>query len=110
MRKWLAGLFFLLVGAIPALAEDLKLEPWQEKAIKLVKKEKKIIDARWSMAGILWVSMKDDGSRRDGYAEYLCMVLNNAGKPKGRIIVISIFDHAAMQRGDLRKIGRAGCM
>jgi hypothetical protein len=51
-----------------------------EKALSEIRKEKKVIEAIVTDANVLYVSVKDDGTKRNGYAEYLCQILkeNNA--------------------------------
>lgn len=44
-----------------------------------VLKEPKVLDAIITEANVLYVSVKDDGTRRDGYADYLCQVLKENG-------------------------------
>jgi hypothetical protein len=54
--------------------------------------------------------MRDDGSRRDGFAEYLCLVLHEHGMPKGDLVVIHIWDAAALARNEMREIGKFDCL
>ena len=51
-----------------------------EQALKVIREESKIFEAMITDADVLYVSVADDGTRRDGYASYLCEVLreNNA--------------------------------
>lgn len=46
-------------------------------AMAEIRAERSIIAASWGpyKGASLYVAVKDDGSRRDGYAEYLCMIL-----------------------------------
>lgn len=48
-------------------------------AMKEIRAEKKVIDATWGpiKGPSLFVAVKDDGSRRDGFAQYLCLVLKD---------------------------------
>lgn len=46
-----------------------------EKALAAIRQEKKVAEAIISDANVLYVSVKDDGTRRNGYAEYLCQIL-----------------------------------
>lgn len=50
-----------------------------EKALTEIRKEKKVAEAIITDANVLYVSVKDDGTRRDGYAEYLCQILKENG-------------------------------
>jgi hypothetical protein len=46
-----------------------------KKALEEIKKEPKITEAFINDANVLYVSVADDGTRRDGYAQYLCGIL-----------------------------------
>ena len=92
-----------------AVAEDAP-QPWQAKALKTVKQEKKVIDARWRSAesNMLWVAVQPDGSNRDGFAQYLCMIFNKAGAPEGELKTVWIYDPASFEDGG-KQIGMAAC-
>lgn len=49
--------------------------PNNQKALAEIKKEPKITEAIITDANVLYVSVVDDGTKRDGYAQYLCQVL-----------------------------------
>ena len=51
----------------------------------LIKKEPKVKEAIITEANVLYVSVIDDGTRRDGYASYLCEILREK-KAKAQII------------------------
>lgn len=103
--------YWMLAAAIgfasPAVAE----EPWMTRALGLLKAEPKIAESLFNQDSprSLWVSVEDDGTRRDGYAEYLCLVLYDAGMPIGGYTVIHVYDAAAMAAGESREIGRFDC-
>lgn len=105
MPKAILAAIALLTMVLPAQATDT----WRDKAIALIKKEKKVQDAIWSAPGSLWVAVADDGSTRDGYASYICLLTSDAGRPTGQSFVISIMDHRAMRRSEIRKLGTAVC-
>ena len=50
--------------------------PNNQKALAEIKKEAKIAEAIITDANVLYVSVKNDGTRQDGYAQYLCEVLS----------------------------------
>jgi aspartokinase len=50
-----------------------------DKALIEIRKEKKVKEAIITEANVLYVSVVDDGTRRDGYAEYLCQILKENG-------------------------------
>lgn len=105
MKKF-ALIVALLMGTA-ANADDLL--PWQETAVELAREEGKVMDAMWSQSISFWVIMADDGTRRDGYASYLCLVLNQAGRPQGEFVSISVWDAATAGTNSPRKIGQAMC-
>lgn len=105
MKNWM---FIALVClASPAAAEP----PWMTKALGLLRTEPKIVESLFNQDSprSLWVSVEDDGTRRDGYAEYLCLVLYDAEMPVGGYTVIHVYDAAAMTAGESREIGRFDC-
>lgn len=103
-------------GLVISAAAAEKLKPWQEKALKLVKQEKRVLDAFWRMPSrnVLYVAMQPDGGRKDGFAEYLCMLLADAGAPKGQMKMVQIYDPATFRAyrektGSGRSMGMAAC-
>ncbi|SNY91430.1 hypothetical protein SAMN04515647_1651 [Cohaesibacter sp. ES.047] len=87
-----------------------ELAQWQQDALKLIKSEKKVIDARWKdpVVNAMHVTMASDGTRKDGYAEYLCMLFPDVGAPKD-LKTITIYDDAAYKAGGVQSIGMAAC-
>lgn len=102
------AVLFTIVAASTGFAADLA--PWQTKALKLVKAEKTVVDAKWRMAdqNVLWVAMQPDGSSRDGFAQYLCMTLNDAGAPTGTLKTIFVYDPESFKSSG-RQMGMAAC-
>jgi hypothetical protein len=101
MRGLITGAAMLLSTAAHA--------GWQEKAIQEIKAEPKVVEASFQNGGrVLWVSMQDDGSTRDGFATYLCLLLAGAGRPDDQGVTVRILDAAAM-RDELRQIGEGRC-
>ena len=47
-----------------------------DELIDRVKRERKVIDAFVTSADVLYVSVISDGTRRDGYASYLCDLIS----------------------------------
>jgi len=85
--------------------------PWMEKAVGELRKEKKIVEVMFpnGLSTSLWISVRDDGSRRDGYAEYACLILIQSEMPMKKFTVIHIWDAAAMSRGEQKELGRYEC-
>lgn len=82
---------------------------WRQTAVDQLSEERAVVEAYWSQNMSLWVSVVDDGSRRDGLAQYVCLVLPGAGKPKDTFIVVTIWDHVQALRGELVELGKAEC-
>ncbi len=58
------------------------------KALKAILAEPKVKDGVITDAGVLYASVLDDGTRRDGYAEYLCLVLKDYKTSVTRVKVV----------------------
>lgn len=58
---------------------SISKEDVNEKALNEIRKEEKVEEAIITDENVLYVSVKDDGTRRDGYAEYLCQILKENG-------------------------------
>jgi len=86
-------------------------EIWKLKALKEVRKEKSVVEAMFpeNANSSFWVSMRDDGSRRDGFAEYICLVLKDNGMPSAEFIVIRVWDSNRLANDQLHEIGRNEC-
>jgi hypothetical protein len=69
-----AILFFVSCGdSTPA--EKPQDNPNNKSALEEIRKEKAITESFINDANVLYVSVADDGTRRDGYAMYLCNIL-----------------------------------
>ena len=108
-------IFALLIAVtFAAQANSEELKPWQAKALNMVKAEKKVMDARWKSPGanMLHVSMKSDGSSRNGFAQYLCMLFKDAGGPDD-LKSVYIYDPATYEAykngGSGSDMGLAAC-
>lgn len=100
-----AALAFAFI--LPAAAD----EPWWPQAIKTLLEGNKrtIVEAMFTGTSSLWVSVRDDGSNRDGFAEYVCLEIMDAGMEVGDFYVIHIWDAAQMAREKLVELGRDEC-
>ena len=49
--------------------------PENKAALEEIKKEPKVKEALLTDADVLYISVDDDGTKRDGYASYICEVL-----------------------------------
>lgn len=59
-----------------------------DKALDAILAEPKVKDAVIIDADVLYASVMDDGTRRDGYAEYLCQVLGDYKTTVKRVKVV----------------------
>lgn len=63
-----------------AFASEESEDPTKNKenitALEEIKKEPKVKEAIITDANVLYVSVDDDGTNRNGFAEYLCEILN----------------------------------
>lgn len=104
----LVSLLVLAVLTTAALAQ----EDWRQKSLDAIAaNDPTVIEAIFpnDAPNSFWASMRDDGSRRDGFAEYLCLILHQHGMPKGDLVVIRIWDADVMARGEMRELGRFDC-
>ena len=60
----------------------------RDKALDAVIAEPKVKDAVITDADVLYASVLDDGTRRDGYAEYLCQLLGDYKTTVKRVKVV----------------------
>lgn len=78
MKATLAPLFIVSIIFVAACGQVEKPQDNanNKKALEEIKKESKVTGAIIPDANVLYVSIKDDGSRGDGYAQYLCSILS----------------------------------
>jgi hypothetical protein len=103
--------YWMLTAAVSIASPVVAEEPWMTKALGLLKVEPKVVESPFNQDSphSLWVSVDDDGTRRDGYAQYLCLVLYDAWMPVGGYTVVHVYDAAAIAAGENREIGRFDC-
>ncbi len=71
MKKLALGLFLACLGGAESFAD-------QQSAMTALRNEPTIKDFAWKGPS-LWIGVLDDGSRRDGYAQYVCTLLAEHG-------------------------------
>ncbi len=94
MRAALAlGATALALACTAAQAQQPPLSPGQEAVLRQFKSpaEKKAKDALWTSQSMFKVGVIDDGTRRDGYAGYVCEVIADHGL-SGRGISVQVID------------------
>lgn len=103
-----AGCLAFAMFASPAMAQD----NWRTNTLDAIAADDpSVVEAMFpeDAPHSFWVSMRDDGTRRDGFAEYLCLVLHQHGMPKEDLVVIRVWDAAEMARGQMKELGRFDC-
>ena len=85
---------YLVVGTILLHSCGEVESPMENKgniqALDEIKKEPKIHEAFINDANVLYVSVDDDGSNRDGYAQYLCEILKEKKASCSMVKVIKV--------------------
>ncbi|DAB39946.1 MAG TPA: hypothetical protein CFH81_06945 [Sulfurovum sp. UBA12169] len=72
-------------------------------------KEKIVQDAIWNGDRYFYVAVYDDGSNRNGYAEYVCQVAYEKGL-RGEKIYVKVVDYTkVLQNQGFVKLGEAFC-
>lgn len=54
-----------------------------------VRNEPKVIEAIITDAKVLYVSVRDDGTRRTGYAEYICMIAKSSFVERVKVVKVN---------------------
>lgn len=65
-------------------------EPNNKLALEEISKEPKVKEAIITDANVLYVSVEDDGTNRDGYAGYLCEVLREKKATTNWVKVVKV--------------------
>lgn len=80
-------------------------------ALEEIKKEQKITEAFINDANVLYVSVADDGTKRDGYAMYLCNVLaeHNATTKMVKVMKTGSIGDANATNAYGVQLGEASC-
>jgi len=90
-------------------AETFSTQHEQVKKRFQSKEEKTSKDAIWTARDIFKVGVINDGTRRDGYAQYVCEVLYDYGF-KGQKIWVQVIDIVKLKNnGDWVKLGESHC-
>lgn len=72
--------------------------------------EPTVLDATWTADKIFKIGVKDDGSRRDGFAEYACIEINNQFNAKEQGVWVQVIDYnKLMKTNEWVKLGEAHC-
>lgn len=107
--------YFLCKSQLPGQSNDNTQRSEQvienNKALETIKAEPKVKDAVITEADVLYASVLDDGTRRDGYAEYLCQVLDDFKTTVKRVKVVKYnsFDDSDRDNAYGVLLGEATC-
>lgn len=78
--------------------------------LRAMGEEPKVKDSLVTDTGALYIGVMDDGTNRNGYAEYVCMVANDFAQPPERDRLVKIIDIAAVARNEgFKELGRHWC-
>lgn len=85
---------FALGCSSEATTTTTETSPANEEVLAAMMAEPKIKDAYINDANVLYVQVADDGTKRDGYAEYLCQVAKDKGVSlfKVRVMKVNTFN------------------
>ena len=112
MKKELVTIAFaaiLSAVAFQANAESYSAQHEQVKKLFQSNEEKAAKDATWTARDIFKVGVINTGTRMDGYADYVCMVLYDYGF-KGKKVWVQVIDIVKLTRnGDWVKLGESRC-
>jgi len=81
----------------------------KKQILKLVKDEGRVKDAIWMDSGFLYVGMYDDKTNRNGFAEYLCLKIQDKVKLKNKLFIKIVDYKNVLQNKGFREIGNAIC-
>lgn len=99
----------LSIVVLQANAETYSAQHEKVKKLFQSNEEKTAKDAVWTSGDIFKVGVINDGSRRDGYADYVCQVLYDYGF-KGKKVWVQVIDIVKLTRnGDWVKLGESHC-
>ena len=96
----------------PSATDNSITQAEKEKIVNYFKSDKEptVKDATWKTDSSFSVGVIDDGTNRDGFAEYVCQVLNNDFDIKGKRVFVSVIDIAKLNsEGKWINLGIANC-
>ena len=100
----------LLVMLFSSQAVSTAIQSQMDAAIAEIRGEDSVFDSQW--AGdenlVMRLSVFDNGTRRDGYAGYICMLLAGHGITDVRVSVVDVVNKMSRELGvaDCRHLSR----
>jgi len=79
---------YLFEGSNDSTLSGTKSSQGNEDALKEIRKEAKVKEAFITEPGVLYASVLDDGTNRNGYASYLCEILREKNAKATRVKVV----------------------
>ncbi len=75
-----------------------------DRALHDVVAEEVVFDATWkdTTVPVIYVRIFDNGTRRDGYAGYICMIIAESGINGGRVSLIDVVGSGEKELGSAR--------
>jgi hypothetical protein len=102
-------LAFLVFCSAPTIAETYSANHENVKKLFQSNEEKTAKDAVWTANNIFKVGVISDGTNRNGYAQYVCSVLDDYGF-NGKGIWVQIIDIVKLtNNGKWEKLGESRC-
>ncbi|MCU4419879.1 hypothetical protein [Acinetobacter lwoffii] len=105
MKKFI--LLALVVGVFGCSNQPKISEEKKQQAVTHFKNDKTIKDTVWTSNSIFKVGVMDNGSSRDGLAQYVCQELNELNIHKVRVKIIDI--QALVSTNKWIDLGQASC-
>lgn len=101
----------MLALAILYASTTQALNPMHDKVVRLIRDtEKTVLSAQWADRDKLVLTRKNDGTKQDGFADYICYSIKESGY-MGRAVDVFILSHtAATNRGKSVILGKANCI
>lgn len=109
MKKLLLTLLACCAIVPSVQADDLDAAREKVKNIFISDEEPTTKDAIWSTPSVFKVGVKDNGTNRNGYAEYVCLTLGEHGF-NGKGIMVKVIDiDKLVKTGKWVDLGMAQC-
>lgn len=107
--KKICTLLMAIICASPVIANELDAKREKVRHYFIGDDEPRVKDAIWTPPTTFKVAVKDDGTPRDGFAEYVCLVLSDSGF-KGQGVLVRVVDIDKLVRtGEWVNLGTAKC-
>lgn len=84
--------FAIVTSTFASCGESIKPqnEPNNKIALEEIRKEPKVKEAVITDANVLYVTVEDDGTNRDGYASYICEILKEKKATTNWVKVVKV--------------------